>query len=158
MTSTSSVTMSASPDAAPVESRPVSLRRAGRELKTAAVITIGFGLFFAMGSHDATDGIVRYVADMIFLRSPGTTAELTDVNHLADAILGGVMAGWGVMIWMLVDRLLPLAPAEIKRIVIVSMLVWFPIDTIGSIASGAWLNGLLNVGFLLMFVVPLRRI
>ena len=157
-TSTSSPTTSATPSPAPTDSRPATLQRVARELKTAALITIGFGLVFALGSHSVADGIVRLLGDTIFLRSPGTTSELADVHHLTDAILGGVMAGWGVMIWMLADRVLPLAPAETKRILVVSMLVWFSIDTAGSIASGGWMNAVLNVGFLAMFVVPVRRI
>jgi len=143
---------------AAIASRSAALDRATGELKAAAVVTIGFGLLFAVGAHDATDAPVRFLSDVVFWRLGDGVVELTRVNHLADAILGGVMAGWGVMIWMLANRLLPVAPVEVKRMVTTSALVWFAVDTGGSIASGGWFNGVLNLGFLAMFLAPLRRI
>lgn len=131
---------------------------AKRQLEVASVVTIGFGLLFALASHDLTDDLVGWWSDLIFLR-PGDGAEnLTDVNHLADAILGGVMVGWGVMIWLLADRLLLRMPGEVKSIILISLLAWFVPDSVGSIASGAWLNVVSNVGFAALFVLPLRRI
>lgn len=143
---------------APIASRSTTLDRVTGELKVAAIVTIGFGLLFAIASHDATDAPVRFLSDIIFWRIGDGVAVLTQENHLADAILGGVMAGWGVMIWMLADRLLPVAPADVKRIVTTSALVWFTVDTAGSIAGGGGFNGVLNLGFLAMFLIPLRRI
>lgn len=129
-----------------------------RQVKIAALLTAGFGLLFAVGSHDATDGPVRFLADLLFLRLGDGPGELTNTNHLADAILGGVMAGWGAMMWLLADRLLTRMPSEVKSILTISLLVWFPIDSLGSIASGAWLNAISNIAFAAMFLVPLRRL
>lgn len=129
-----------------------------RQLKVACAVTIGFGALFALASHDLTDGPVSWLADLIFLR-PGDGAEnLTDVNHLADAILGGVMIGWGIMMWLLVDRVLPRMPQEIKSIMLISLVAWFVPDSAGSIASGAWLNVVSNAGYLGLFLLPLRRL
>jgi len=142
----------------PVTATSKTLASVERELKIASILTVGFGLLFAAASHDATDAVTRFLSDVMFWRVGDGVAELTNTNHLADAILGGVMAGWAVMIWLLADRFLARAPTETKSIITISMLVWFPIDSIGSIASGAWLNAISNVAFLLMFLVPLRRI
>lgn len=137
---------------------PTTLASAERQLKVSAILTVGFGLMFSLGSHDSTDVLVRWFSDFMFLRVGDGPAQLTDVNHLSDAILGGLMVGWAVMVWLMADRLLVRAPKEIKSIITIAMLVWFPIDSIGSIASGAWLNAIANVGFLAMFLVPLRRV
>lgn len=129
-----------------------------RELKLASVATVAFALLFAFASHDATDGPVRWLSDIVFWRLDDGVAQLTNTNHLADAILGGVMCGWAIMTWLLADRLLAKAPKETASIIRISMAVWFVVDSAGSIASGAWLNAVANVAFLAMFIVPLRRI
>lgn len=94
----------------------------------------------------------------MFWRLDDGVDKLTDTNHLADAILGGVMAGWAVMMWLLADRMLAKAPKETKSIIVVSLLVWFVIDSAGSVVSGAWLNVLANAGFLGLYLLPLRKI
>lgn len=137
---------------------PADLSKVERQIKTASVLTIVFGLLIALGSHDATDVFVRWFSDVMFLRVGSGVEELTNTNHLADAILGGIMCGWAALMWLLADQFLVVNPRETKRVIITSMAVWFVIDSTGSIASGAWLNAIANVGFLLMFVLPLRVI
>lgn len=133
-----------------------------RDLKLAAVVTAASGLLFSLATTASTDGPLRFVADLAFLR-PGDGADrLTDYNHLADAIAGGVLIGWAVMIWLVADRLLANATTtvqrEIKRILFISLGVWFVFDSAGSIAAGAWVNALVNTSFLVMFGLALRRI
>ena len=137
---------------------PATLESAQRGLKVAAVVTVATGLFFAVASTAATDGAVRQLLDVVFFRLGDGPAELSDSHHLVNAILGGVMVGWGVMIWLLVDQLVPVAPQQLKRILSVGLLCWFVVDSTGSIASGGWPNAVLNVGFLGMFLVPLRKL
>lgn len=129
-----------------------------QQLKISAVLTIAFAVMFSFGSHDATDGLVRWFGDLMFWRLGEGPDQLTDINHLADAVLGGVMASWATFVWLLADRFFLRAPREVKSIIMTAMFVWFPIDTIGSIVSGAWLNGIANLGFLAMFVYPISRL
>lgn len=150
-TSSAATAQSASADAA-------TLDAVGRQLKLAAVVACGFGALFSFGSHATTDWPVRFMGDVLFLRPGDRTAELTDINHLADAILGGLMIGWMVAIWLLADRLLHRAPADVKFVITVSVVTWFVVDGVGSVASGAWVNVISNAVFLALFLVPLRRI
>ena len=150
------MTTSVSPDPPTVDA--ATLRSAERGLKAAAIMTIATGLFFAVASTAPTDAAVRQLLDLVFFRLGDGPAELSDSHHLVNAILGGVMVGWGVMIWLLVDRLLPVAPRELKHILLVGLVAWFVVDSTGSIASGGWPNAVLNVGFLGVFLVPLRRL
>ncbi len=73
------------------------------------------------------------------------------------AIGGGVMTGWGIMLWMLATRLYPREPALARQLIVTSIVAWFIVDSAGSILSGAPLNALFNVSFLLIFCVPLWR-
>lgn len=134
------------------------IRSAIRQVKTAALVTIALGAALAISSTDATDALARLFGDLVFLRPGDQTGSLTDHNHLINAIGGGVMAGWAVMFWLLADRLLPVAPREVKQIMLGSLLCWFVLDSSGSIASGAWFNAVLNIGFFAMFWAPLRRL
>jgi len=143
---------------APAAVSESSLAAAEHGLKLASVVTAGFGALFALASHDATDAPVRWLSDILFWRLGDGVDQLTNTNHLADAIAGGVMFGWAVMMWLLADRLLAKAPSETKSIVLISLAGWFVLDSGGSIASGAWLNVISNVAFLAMFLLPLRKI
>ncbi len=128
-------------------------------LKFAAVVTVVTGLFFAVASTGPTDAVLRQLLDLVFFRLGDGPAELEDSHHLVNAILGGVMVGWGVSMWLIVDRLLRLAPREVGRLLFVGLISWFVVDSTGSVASGGWLNAVpLNVGFLAMFLVPLRHL
>jgi len=82
-------------------------------------------------------------------------AEATRYISLAHAVIGGLMIGWGAAL-VLVARG-PFAAGHTLgwRVVAFSILAWFMPDTAYSLWSGFWQNAVLNVGFLLLFGVPL---
>lgn len=127
------------------------------QLKAASIGTLGFALMIVLGSHEATDGPLRWFADLLFwpLGDPQT---LTDEAQLLAAILGGVMASWAAIIWLLTDSLAQEQPLILRRIILTAMAIWFVIDSVGSVASGGWLNVVGNVGFLAIFVLPAWRL
>jgi len=142
---------------APVSSHSIGLSSPATQLKLASLFTVGFGLLIALGAHSTTDGPLRLFADLIFWPT-GDAPTLSDEAHLLAAILGGVMASWGVFFWLLTDALSETQPALLKRIVLITLSTWFIVDSLGSIASGGWINVLPNIAFLAMFVVPARRL
>lgn len=129
-----------------------------RGLKLAALIMVATGVLFSLASITQTDLGVRFLLDVVFFRVGEGPEALEESHRLVNAILGGVMIGWGAMIWLLVDRFLVQAPLDVKRILVVGLATWFVVDSAGSIASGGWLNAVLNVGFLAVFLVPLMKI
>ena len=116
------------------------------------------GLLFSGGAVAFSDFGVRFLLDLVFFRIGEGPEALEESHRLVNAILGGAMVGWGAMIWLLVDRFLVQAPRDIKRILLVGLGTWFVVDSAGSIASGGWLNAVLNVGFLAVFLLPLIKI
>jgi hypothetical protein len=62
------------------------------------------------------------------------------------------------MIWLVVDRLLPIEPALTRLLLMESTLAWFLVDSTGSYISGATVNVLLNTMLMLAIVVPAWRI
>lgn len=124
-------------------------------LKVASDVVIIFGFLTALAALSLTAAPTSFLADMIFWPVDGGQAIDTDVTHLLAAILGGVMAGWGVLLYLLTTRLYPRDPDLARMLISVSIGTWFVIDGLGSILAGASLNALFNVGFLALFLIPL---
>lgn len=124
-------------------------------LKTGSAITIFFGLLIAVASIPAAGAPVEVLADLIFFPLDGAQDVSAPETRLMNAIGGGVMTGWGIMLWMLATKLYPKDPALAKQTIVTSIVAWFVVDSAGSVMSGAPLNALFNVSFLLIFYVPL---
>jgi len=124
-------------------------------LKVAADIVIIFGLLTALAALSSTAAPTSFLMDMIFWPVDGGQAIDTEVSHLFAAISGGILAGWGVLLYLLTTRLYPRDPDLARLLISASIGTWFIIDSLGSIAASAPLNALFNTGFLLLFIIPL---
>ncbi|WP_419909068.1 hypothetical protein [Hoeflea sp.] len=133
------------------------IESAQKWLKAGAAVLVGFGLLGPIGALPATSEITRFFADLAFFPLDGTPAQLDPAARLFWAITGGVIAGWGMMIWIVATRLLPREPALARSMVLTAAVVWFVIDSLGSVFAGAPVNAIYNIGFLALFVVPLWR-
>lgn len=123
-------------------------------LKLTSLILVGFGLIVALGAHPATALPATLLADLVFWPFDGANSLAAAETRVFAAISGGVMVGWGTMMWLLVSRLVPTDPALARLLLIEGALAWFVVDSTGSYASGAILNVALNVVLLLAIVVP----
>ena len=146
-----------SPTSENLGTRAVGISAPATQLKIASIGTIGFALMIAFGAHERTDGPLRWFADLLFWPL-GDPQVLTNEAQLLAAILGGIMASWAVLVWMLTNALADEQPLLLRRLILTVMAIWFVIDSAGSIASGGWLNVVGNIGFLALFVLPARRL
>ena len=74
---------------------------------------------------------------------------------LVHAVLGAVMFGWGVVLLMIVNGAFARGAREGWYMIMVCILAWFVPDTAFSLWSGFWLNAILNLPFLILFIIPL---
>jgi hypothetical protein len=74
---------------------------------------------------------------------------------LVHGVLGAVMFGWGVGLLLVVLGPFSRSEWEGWRTIAVSLASWFAVDTALSAVTGFWGNVALNVGFALLFAVPL---
>ena len=126
-------------------------------MKTAAALVVGFGVLALLGTHPATAEPLRVLIDMVFWPLDGMETLSAPATRLVCAIGGGLMVGWGLMLWQVVTRLYPRDPELARTMILTSIGAWFIVDSAGSIAAGAPVNGVLNIGFLLAFAIPLWR-
>lgn len=77
----------------------------------------------------------------------------TKEMRIFNAMLGGVMIGWGATLFFLSDEILN--SLKIWRAVLYGLIGWYVFDSLGSFVSGVPYNVLLNTGFLLFFLTAL---
>ena len=126
-------------------------------LKVASAIVVGFGLLIAIGASPAGSAVMSLFMDIAFWPVDSAQSVSGAEMRLLSAVSGGMMAGWGVLLWQVSTRVFPHDPGLGRNLILSSIGAWFVIDSIGSIVAGAPLNALFNVGFLALFFVPLWR-
>jgi hypothetical protein len=122
----------------------------------AASFVIGaFGLTTALAAHPATAGFTTFLTDLILWPIDGKETLTAPETRIFAAISGGILAGWGVLLWLVSSKLLPREPELARSMILTSITTWFLIDSTASFAAGAPFNPILNTVFLLSFWVPL---
>ncbi len=126
-------------------------------LKVTAIIVGSFGPIFFLGTMAATMEPARLTLDILSWPIDGATTYASPDTRFLSALTGGFLFGWGVMIWCLSIWAYDQAPEAVRRTVIASLLAWFCLDSLGSIASGNESNALFNILVLILAVGPLWR-
>lgn len=123
-------------------------------LKLTSLFLIVFGLIVALGAHPLTAAPATWLADLIAWPFDGSQSLGAPETRLLAAISGGVMVGWGTMMWLIVNRLLAVDPALTRLLLIEATLAWYLVDSIGSLVAGAPINVALNTLLMLAIVAP----
>jgi len=119
-------------------------------------ITVGsFGPIFALGTMESTAELARLSIDILDWPPDGAQTFASADTRFLSALTGGFLLGWGVMIWCLRIWVYDLAPEPVRRCVLVGLLAWFCLDSLGSIGAGAISNVYFNVAVLLICIGPL---
>lgn len=79
-------------------------------------------------------------------------ARYTSLSH---AVIGGVMVGWGVAMFIVTRTWISRSSRMGWWLVTASLVAWYIPDTVYSMASGYWQNALLNTAFAALFALPL---
>lgn len=121
------------------------------------VVTVGsmlFGLAFIV----LPDPIQSFVNGLLF-GSPDAggrfDAEATRYILFTYGILGAVMIGWMVAFLIILMTSFRRGERMGWNAIVYSMTIWFVIDSAFSLASGFAPNAALNLGFFILFAIPL---
>ena len=125
-------------------------------LKYASLGLIGFGVLNFLALFPAVQPVMSWFLDLAFWSPFGADHQLgSDGAKLWIAISGGLLAGWGVTLYLLATQIYAKDPSLGSRIILTGVTFWFVIDSTGSIVAGAPFNAVMNLAFLLMFEIPL---
>lgn len=113
-----------------------------------ATILTGFVSFF--GAHENTQ-FAWFKLFEILNPSANEAIRFSREAHLLNAIVGGLMIGWGVTLLMLLQD--ATTKSRIWKALITGLVAWYLVDSTGSYFSGFYLNIVLNSLFFIPFVV-----
>jgi hypothetical protein len=105
----------------------MDLQRTITFLKFASVIVMGFGLLTAVAAWPPLNAPTR------------------------------CLVGFGVLQWLVLTKLFAREPALARHMLLSCMWSWFVVDSTASVVAGAPFNAVMNVPFLMLFLVPLWR-
>ncbi len=126
-------------------------------LKAGAVLLMLFGLVVAAAAVPTLSAPTVFLLDLALWPLDGAQSLAAPESRLLCAVGGGMLVGWGALLFLVVDRLSAADGALVRKMVLVSVSSWFVVDSAGSIAAGAPMNALFNVGFLALFALPLLK-
>jgi hypothetical protein len=121
------------------------------------LVAIGFfptALILVSSAFAPIDGISVLLHDFLDFPLDGDFTFTAESRWIA-AIAGGVFAALCVLLHQVVAPAIEEGDERVRRGTILALLVWFPLDSIGSIAAGAPANAAFNVLFLALFLTPL---
>ncbi len=125
-----------------------------RWLKLASAITAAVGLLIAVAAVPALAAPAELLVALVVPGAEDAHPLGTPTARTLAAVSGGVLVGWGVVLWMIADSLFATNPKLVSRLVVMSVGTWFVVDSAMSVAAGAWPNALLNCSFLVLFLPP----
>ena len=125
--------------------------------KAAAACVAVVGLLIAIAAWPPLAGPVVVLADLLIWPLDGVQSLGAPETRVFMAIAGGVMVGWGVTLWKLADHLMPQDIPAVRSITMTGLYCWFAVDSIASIMAGVPLNALLNVSFVVLFLLAFRQ-
>ncbi len=126
-------------------------------LKAGGIILMVFGVMVAAAAVPALSYPTLFFMDLAFWPLDGAQSLAAPETRLLCAVGGGMLVGWGALLYLVSDRLYATDPALVRKFVLISICSWFVVDSLGSLAAGAPMNAFFNIGFLLVFVLPVWR-
>lgn len=136
----------------------MSPQNASQILKIVGFVSIGFALAIAGAAWPPASGVFNFLYDMVDWPLDGAVTVVTTQTRLLAAISGGVFASWSVMLILIVAPAVARGDDDIRRAALIAIVVWFVIDSAGSLAAGFATNAAFNTVYLLTLLAPLMMV
>lgn len=124
-------------------------------LKIAAVCCTFFGIFMVFFNQTPAFNFLNKHINRIFYSGHTSIHEFLPFQGWLLSVLGATMTGWGISILFLIYYPLQKKEPWAWNAIMISMIVWFSLDTFMSAKYGALFNVVINIIFMLQFVAPL---
>ncbi|MEM9695553.1 MAG: hypothetical protein AAGA56_23615 [Myxococcota bacterium] len=126
-----------------------------RWLQVTSLFTVLVGVTAAFAAHPATSEPWRFLFDVIRWPVDGSPGPFAPATRFMNAILGGVMVGWGAMMFAMVHPAPEASRQRLARDLGIGLFSWWVVDSSASVIAGLPGNALVNLGYGLHFVPPL---
>lgn len=115
-----------------------------------------FGVLLMGAAFEAAAGPVRLVFGAI---NPGAPFELDAQARFTLALLGAVTLGWALTFVAAISAAhqIGAGAGRVWRLITLSVVTWYVVDSALSIATGYALNAVPNTVFLIAFLLPVLR-
>lgn len=123
-------------------------------LKLSASLVFIYALLFFLGTIEGSYFPIEYVLDLSNWPLDKAENYNAPTSVFLSAILGGVLFGWGMLVWLL-SSLYELAPDRIRKSIVISLFSWFVVDSLACVLSNNISNAITNIALLLILVGPL---
>lgn len=110
----------------------------------ALTLLIGPGLLMITAPLTGLGFLTEMFLDLAHQPYEGAQPITGKSAHLLNAILGGILVGFGTMIWVVAEHVLRKDFALGRKLILIPLICWFITDSLGSIFTGAWFNAVLN--------------
>jgi len=121
----------------------------------AFALLIGPGLLMITAPVTGLGSLTEMFLDLAHQPYEGAQPITGKSANLLNAILGGVLVGFGAMIWMVAEHVLRKDFTLGRKLILIPLICWFITDSLGSVLAGAWFNAVLNTGIFGPFILAL---
>lgn len=116
-----------------------------------------FGPIFFLGSMFETSALASWSLDLLSWPIDGNMNYSAPTTRFLSALTGGFLFGWGMTVFCLSLWVFDSAPNECRKVVLVGIMSWFCLDSLGSVLSGNVSNMFFNVIIACLAIGPLVR-
>lgn len=133
------------------------MTRQQKAMRRNGLIVAVTGALFAAAVVEVLHPIAWIFLQVAYWPMAAVPADLVLPGPLLLAIGGGLTAGIGMSIWALGTYVAGELPQAAAKVVQVTAWSWFTIDSTFSVVAGAPFNAVLNLGFLALMLLSVRR-
>ncbi len=136
----------------------MSLDTRAKFMMVVAITFFIYSILWALAPYPSINLPARLILDLADWPLDNLATPLDRNTQWLSAIGAGVLAAISVFLGGIVVPAIKKADTSVTRTTILAMVVWYVIDSTGSVASGVSSNVFFNTIYLVLVLIPLIRI
>jgi len=133
----------------------MTLKARAKFVKTIAIILIIYSALWSLAPYSSINLPARFILDMADWPIDNLATPLSRNMMWMSSISAGLLIAISVFFYGIVAPAVLHANKPIIKTTIVAMLLWYAVDSFGSIAAGVLSNAVFNTIYLILILFPL---